>query len=86
MRPLAPGAVVCHREFDKSSNGMVISVVDGIATVLWTSEPEEIDIDFSKLAAPLSRRLNYSNVAQQMLKVEHMPSGAHAIYAKDDEE
>ena len=84
---LPPGSVVCHRDCDKSSYGMVVACDDIIVTVLWSMPPvPRTDIDFTKLAAPLSRRLNYGSVAKQIFKIEQMPGGANIFYAKDEED
>jgi hypothetical protein len=84
---VTPGSIVCHREFDKSTYGMVIHIDVDSVTVLWTLPPKDANlVGFQKLAAPLSRKVNYASIASQMFKIEQLPSGAHTYYAKDDED
>lgn len=85
-RLVAPGSMVCHREFDKSSYGMVVHVNDTDVTVLWTHEPQVSNFDFRALASPLARGLGYAKIAQQVIKIESLPGGAHVFYAKDEDE
>ncbi len=87
MSLLPPGSVVCHRDCDKSSYGMIIACDDVIVTVLWSVPPQpSVFVGFKKLALPISRGMNYGKLASQIFKVEHMPSGAHTYYAKDEED
>jgi len=84
-KQLTPGSMVFHREYDKSSYGMIIHVDDTNVTVLWTREPKTSGFDFRALAMPLARPIGFAKIARQLIQVDELPTGAHVFYAKDEE-
>lgn len=72
-REFVPGTQVTHIR-DKGSFGTVVAVSNTGVTVLWSKLDDPV-VSFNKtfaaaMAAPISRRLNYSQVGKSLFSVQ----------------
>lgn len=85
-RKIKPGVLVAWQKIkgaNRSGQGIVVALVDGRATVLWSSLPVDPLAKFANMIQPISRRMNYGLIAQQIVSIQPMPIPNGLIFYED---